>query len=62
MTINNVSQAQSGAQEALESVAQTKSEAAKGDAQAARKLAAAQSRQADPSPPEGTGQVLNASA
>lgn len=49
-------------QEALETAAQTKVEAAKGDQQAVRKLAKSQVQQnSEPAaPPEGTGVVLNA--
>lgn len=63
MNISSVST--SVAQEAVETAAQTRAEAAKGDQQAARKMAAAQTQvsSAEASqPPEGTGQVLNVKA
>ena len=65
MNISIVSSAQTSAQEALETAAQTKAEAAKGDLQASRKVAASQSvqDQAPASPtPEGSGRVVNVKA
>ncbi len=63
-SVSSVKTAQSNAaQEASETEAVTKKEAAKGDQQAIRKLAA-QQQQAAPSPasPEGIGKVINLSA
>ncbi len=53
MNVNNATAVQSMAQEAMETAAQTKAEAAKGDQQAVRKLAsqtAAASSQSAPPP------------
>jgi|GEM_PF-6556892 len=60
-----ISSAESGAQEALETLAHTKAEAVTGDLQAVRKVEASQSPQTEEksSPaPEGTGRVLDVMA
>jgi hypothetical protein len=52
MTISNIASVKSMAQEATETLAQTKAEAAKGDQQAIRKLAALQVAGGGPSSPK----------
>ena len=51
MTVSNVTAAQSMVQEATETSAQTKAEAAKGDRQAVRKLAAQEAANPTQNPP-----------
>ncbi len=65
MNISSVTSYQSMAEEAMETMSQTKAEAAKGDQQAARKLAAAAAQDnasSAPQPPASTKHVLDVHA